>query len=53
MADTTSTAATQLVETATTALSGGTGAVVGIAALMLGIYGALQLYRVVRSAMRG
>lgn len=54
MADTTTTtAAAQLVDTATSALSGGTGAVVGIAALMLGIYGAMTLYRVVRSAMRG
>lgn len=43
----------QLVSAATSAMSGGTGAVVGVGAIVLGITAAVKLLHIVRSAMGG
>lgn len=43
----------QLVTAATSAMSGGTGAVVGVGAVILGITAAVKLLHIVRSAMGG
>lgn len=43
----------QLVTAATSAMSGGTGAVVGVGAIVLGITAAVKLLHIVRSAMGG
>ncbi|MGU5737280.1 hypothetical protein [Aeromonas caviae] len=43
----------QLVTAATSAMSGGTGAVVGVGAVVIGIAAAVKLVYIVRSAMGG
>lgn len=43
----------QLVTAATSAMSGGTGAVVGVGAVVLGIAAAVKLVHIIRSAMGG
>ncbi|MFM5263817.1 major capsid protein [Aeromonas caviae] len=43
----------QLVTAATSAMSGGTGAVVGVGAVVLGIAAAVKLVYIIRSAMGG
>lgn len=42
---------TQLVQAATQAMSGGTGAVVGVGAVILGLTAAVKLLHVVKSAL--
>ena len=41
----------QLVTAATSALSGGTGAIVAVAAIVLGMAGCVKIFHVVRSAL--
>lgn len=41
----------QLVQAATTAMGGGTGAVVGVGAVILGLTAAVKLLHVVKSAL--